>query len=481
MFFIDLNSWLLLSTVWFKREINERGITHLKIKYSTIKDFFLVFLSAILTIILFDQTNGVENQNYIIAIIDAFFKSLTMVIVISTINDVSRKTYISGVAVFLLVAVLYNQNSVTKYAVESLYDGAISNSLYRFLGSCFINILLIFGVLIWKHIHLSTRVFKIDSNKFITELHVNSYIVYTVLITYVLLQIYSLISTGRAFTSTDSRTLRTFYTTFEYICFTILVYNVKKTGNKIELKSLIPIVLILLFLAFFSITTGSKQSLIRSALVIACGLIFLKKLEFTQIKTILYVSPLIMQIFTSLTEVISGRFSYYDSYWTLRYHLFRYDLSDLAITIASRFGQATHQKDMIFEALQNSVPSFIFENKSEVLNMYYSNIKSIGLEGFPMDYNDTIFSFGAQIGGYVGIVVTFFLIIFLFEWISTKVVQIRAIGPAILIVFFSYFSYVESDLYMFIYNTRDLIIYFIISWLIFKFTIYKNINQRARL
>lgn len=448
----------------------------MKLKVSVIKDFILAYLCAFFTIIIFYNINGVSNGTYIISFIDALLKTLTMIIVIEITGDTLKKQCLTGAAVFLIVTVLYNQNSICKYAVDSLYDGSISDNVLRFFGSCYINIIIIVGALLWNEYHRKNKEFNYDSgNKFVRQLKINKLLLWMIVIVYFLIETFIIIS------STSSRGISRFMSTvlsaFEYITYTVITINVVKRNGKYVLSSLLPVCFVGVFLFFVTMFTGSKQAFIRSGIVIVLSLVFQRKLSFRLTKFFLYVSPFLLQGITSLSEMVSGRFLEYLDYWTLRYHVFRYDLSDLAITFANNSNRIQYQLGVVKEAFLYSLPKFIYGNKMEVLPVYNASVKSVGLEGYPMDYNDTIFSIGGQIGGYIGIFLAFIVFLLFCEWLSKRLISIRAVGPAILMSFFGYFSYVESDLFMLAYNTRDLIVYFAISIIIFRIAIKrKNIK-----
>lgn len=433
----------------------------MKVKKNFIYGFIVAFICAILTIFLFYIANDIENDTLLIAIVGAFFSTLTMTIVISKIEIALNYTELSGPVVFLLVAVLYNQNSVIKYAVNSIYDGAIDNLTQRFFGALFIDILIVFGTYFWSWMHRNNKEFLKNSKKDFQQLTVPGYVVYFMVISYVLL---AFLSIGYV----KSKLVSVILTGYSYLCFSAVALYVKIYNNKYRLSSLIPIVLLGFSLFILSILGGSKQIIIRAAIVIVCALIFQNKLSFNKIKIALYTSPLIMQGLVSLTELISGRFINYSTEWMLRYHIFRYDLSDLAMTFAFRFDNLKYSWGIVKEAFLYSLPSFLYSSKEEILPMYNANVMSAGLEGYPMDYNDTVFSFGAQIGGFLGIVIAFFAVLFLHEWISKKLIRISRVGPAILMTVFGYFSYVESDLFMFVFNTRDLLVYIVLALVVYR-------------
>lgn len=447
----------------------------LKVRKSCFGELLIAWLSATVTIILFYSAHGIDNGTYFIAITDAFFKSLTMVIVFSILASVTRSSYISGATMFLLVNILYNHNSVLRYAVSSLYEGSISNNSVRFLGGLYVNFILIIAALIWRRQHLRNQEFQSnDEYGVIENLRVSPWIACSLALVYLMIEIYSLFTTGSPLASNSTRMMSTVVKAMECICITLATLTIKKGKIGYKPISLIPAAIILLTVVIVTMSTGSKRYLVGTALVMVCCLIFQKKLEFARIRYLLYLSPLALQGITNLSEAISGRWGDKTSWglFTLRYHVFRYDLSDLATTMSLRYWQSTNKLKLLTEALQQSIPSAIYKNKPESLEMYKANIHSMGLE-MSMDFNDTFFSMGAQLGGFVGMLIFFVLVVLFFEWISRRIIRIKKIGPAILMTFMEYFSWAESDINMFIYHTRDLILYLFFSWIIFRLLVHK--------
>lgn len=437
------------------------------IQKKTIIDCFFAYLCADITILLFYNANDVKNETLFISFVGAFFSTLCMVAVVKILENTLLDTVLSGPVVFLLVAVLYNQNSVIRFAVESLYDGSIENRMERLFGAIFIDVLLVTGTFFWSEMHKKNKLFNKDKGYALQSLTIPGFAAYFLTISYMIMSLMMQ-------TTEVNNFLKLIQTGYSYICFSAVALYVKVKKRRYELPSLIPVVLLGIHLLILTNLVGSKQIIIRAAIVIACALILQNKLSLNKIEVLLYASPLIMQGIVSVTELFSARFVNYANAWMLRYHVFRYDLSDLTMTFALRFKSMKYSAEVVKEAFLYALPSFLYGEKQEVLPMYNANVRSAGLEGFPMDYNDTVFSFGAQIGGFLGIIIVFFAVLVLQEWISKRVIKIKNVGPAILMTILGYFSYVESDLYMFLFNTRDVIIYIILALFVYKIFLRKH-------
>ena len=110
----------------------------------------------------------------------------------------------------------------------------------------------------------------------------------------------------------------------------------------------------------------------------------------------------------------------------MQYHAFRYDLSDLAITIAERETEDPERGleegwKVVREALEMAVPSVLSggygkeSGKPTELDAYRNQLSGIGLYPDADDYNDTFFSMGAQLLGYPGIFLVFAGILILYD------------------------------------------------------------------
>lgn len=453
-----------------------------KIRKSWFSDFILAYSFAAATIFLFYKANNIKNGTYMLALFSAMVKTFVMVEVLGMIEKSVKKQHISGATVFLLVSILYNQNSILKYAVDCLYDGSIDNNALRLIGDIYVSVIIFIGVLVWKKVHKANKEFNLlENERFMPEFKINKLLLWMILFAYLIVQAYFLIKQNTLVTNAGSRSLNTVFSALEYICFALVVINVKKVNGKYVLSSFVPICVLGIFLVLATVILGTKQVIIRPAIVIACGLVYQNKLSIKKMKYFIYASPLLLQGITNLSELVSGRFSEYPALWVLRYHVFRYDLSDLAMTFAVHFSKSLYKWGVVKEAFCYSLPKFLYDKKLDVLPMYNANVKSIGLEGYPMDYNDTVFSFGAQIGGGIGILLAFILIVLFHEWISRKIVRINKMGSIILMVLFGYFSYVESDLFMFFYLTRDTVVYLILAGLLLKIILRRKKEKRTKI
>lgn len=433
--------------------------------------FGLSYLSAWLTVVVFFIQNHISYDRVFISFVDAVLKSLIFTYVISAIDERNNGQYYTGASFLLLATVLYNQNSVTKYAVSSLYTGSVDNTFLRFVASQIINLTILVTTFLWRKVHKKNiRTGKVGK-RFKKEILVPSVLLWILIILYVILQVVSIYMYGTVARNISSRTMRTVLNALTYVLYSLLVINVKKgVRGKLNIKSLMPIMVMFMLNLYITLETGGKQFIVIFALIICCGLVYLNKVPFDSIKWWLATSPLILQLITSISELMSGRMALYQSDIVLHYHVFRYDLADFAYTIASRYGRINAPLRVIGEAIEMAIPKVFLPSKIDELEAYPAQIGEVGLDSL-FDYNDTFFSMGAQAAGFVGIFLVFFLVVLFYEWLSIKIQNIKHVGAPLFLLCISYFAYPESDWSMFVSNTRDLLVYIIIGIIIFKLSV----------
>ena len=171
---------------------------------------------------------------------------------------------------------------------------------------------------------------------------------------------------------------------------------------------------LLLPISPFSSWERSKQALTGFALYCLLAFLVAGRISMRQVSFLLVLSPLLLCLVTGVSEHTSGRLSGYPTRFVMQYHAFRYDLSDLAITIAERETEDPERGleegwKVVREALEMAVPSVLSggygkeSGKPTELDAYRNQLSGIGLYPDADDYNDTFFSMGAQLLGYPGI------------------------------------------------------------------------------
>ena len=437
----------------------------MKIKPYILLDFACVYIFTTISILLYYHFFKIENGTLFFAIIATAVRSLITVYTMNNIENTCKDNYYSGGAFLLYTTVLYNQVASIKYSVDYFYPGAINTLYTRALGSLYIDFVIMVANIFFKYYHKKKyeNIEKKDSIIGIDFL----YITLLFLFIYVYLNFSSVFKTGQLLIYSVSRTSRTFVNSLTYITYALTIMNIRLDSNKrVVVKSTIPCILLTVVNLLLTMITGKKNIIIVYMVVTICGLLMTRKIKFSIAKISAYISPLILQIIQIISERTSER-DWFNTTYLLRYHAFRFDISDFAITIANRFSSITKPFNVIIEALEYSIPKVFNVNKISELIEYKTQIESVGLTR-DFDFNDTFFSMGAQVGGYIGIMIVFIAILIFFEYFSYKIYKIKIIGGCINIVLISYFASCESDWSMFIFQTRDVFIYIILSYILFR-------------
>ncbi len=432
-----------------------------------IKDVIIAFVLTSISVILYYLYYPVNNNSFFVALCSSFVRSIVSVIVLHLIEKACKDNSYSAGAFLLYSCLIYNQISVIKYSVNVLYHGAINDLYLRILGSLFIDFVLIFSSVIYYYYH--RRCVKRNSNYFkAKDFNISFLIIYPFVAIYAMINFFYTKNVGGIISIDVSRTMRTFITAFTYFVYALTIIYVKKEDGKFKYSSFFPLIIIAVVNLYITMVTGKKNIFIVFGVVIVCGLLLTKKIQFKHFKYIAFASAIFYQLIQISSEALSSR-TWYNIEYLMQYHAYRFDLSDLATTISLDYSRIANPFNIILESIKYAIPSFIYSEKNLELSNYINSMNAVGLDG-SFDFNDTFFSMGAQIGGFFGIIVVFVIILLFFEWLNSRLLSIKN-GIGVLIVLIPYFATSESDWSMFIYQTRDLIIYILVSYLIFYFSI----------
>ncbi|SFG80573.1 hypothetical protein SAMN05216356_1335 [Oribacterium sp. WCC10] len=439
--------------------------------------FVISFAVVGVTAFIYYSYYGVGNNRLLLAILHSFCSSLTMVYVLAKVEKSSQKKGFSLVAVLLIVMVLYNQNSVTKFSVRSLFEGYTDNNMIRLLGGVYVDVIIIITTFFWSR-YRQNKLRK-SFNVFTGEkkiIHISSYVMYG------MVTVLFLISQLASSVYTISRSQKTFVEAIYYVtCATEVIY-VKNRENKKSLRKYIPLLLVGVLRVVEAMTHGGKSAIVKYLLIIALGLWYMDVLKFKYIKLATCISPAVLQLVTIITEIVSNRMVYFNEEWVMRYHAFRYDLSDFSITIALK-SDFSYGFRLIRDAIVFAIPGFDMQEKNNILynGAYRKQMASIGLSAVDMtgnleDFNDTLFSIGAEIFGIIGMFLFFAFTVAFFEWISKKLLKSK-VGYMLLLVLIGPACLVECDLLTFVYTIRDSALICLMAY--YSFKIIKILQHRG--
>lgn len=447
------------------------------LKKNTLHDCLWAILFAVVSVVVYYMFYEINNGTFVLAILSAIVRSLLLVFVLNKIHKACDDNCYTGAAYLLYSTVIYNSISSIKYSVDYLYTGAIDDLLIRVLGSLYIDFVIVVATNVFSRIHRkNVKRYHIVNRG--TNVYIPLFLTYIIVFIYAGLNLSYTIVNSSMLVSGVSRTMRTFVYALTYITYAAIVLNVKKNKNgNISFPCLIPVLLVCVVNAYMTLITGKKNIIIVFAVVIICGLLFAKKINFKIAKFSALASPLALQAIQIFSESTSSR-SFFTNLYQLQYHAFRFDLSDLATHISLKFGSIQNPLTIISESISYAVPSVISKNKTTDLLNYKAQLGAVGLNP-EFDFNDTFFSMGAQAGGFLGILLVFILITIFFEWYSMKLLNMKSIGSIMFLVLIGYFASCESDWSMFVYQTRDTVIYIVLTWLVFRlFTRIRRGGQR---
>lgn len=440
------------------------------------KTLLMVWLVSCITIILYYYQNSAPIENAVVAVVSSFFSSSVLIYLLYSLDKYKLEARLSFGYILVAISVLYNHNSLTKYVVDSLFDGYISSLYLRLLGSILVDLIIFSAIML-----LNRRYSKLQNSYKYEASFINIQLPFIlILIFIVMIADYSVLQMPikNRLLDTGDRLLRCI------ACSLVVVYakNNERSGF---IKKYFPIIALTIWYVFLTSITGSKSLIVLYAFVIAIALYYLDMVGLKTLTLGFAMSPFVIRGISSISELISGRMNVFSSEWVLRYHSFRYDLSDLAVTILGEPSSLKYSMDIVTDAIKFAMPSSLVNlDKDSLLNggAYRSQMQLIGLQpyddwGFPEDFNDTLFSVGAQIGGLVGMVLFFIFVVLVFDSFSSYIKK-KKLGYEIIIAMIGMVALVECDMFSFVNNIRDLIIvYMVVS--VFYFVMRKFRRKRS--
>lgn len=439
----------------------------MKVKLKNIKEILFAWVICIITILMYYGIHNINLSNTIYAIIKSLFSSITLIYVLNKTENLANKGIFTCASALIIITALYDQNSLTKFSVDKLFDGFISDNLLRLLGGIYVDIIIIVTT------HLITRMQLNGSHKNNnTErlIYVSTPIMYLLVIIFGYITLFVFNKSAASTTRLES-TIRDIISYLTYASATIYAFNRK---NKNKLFAYFPIILITIINLYKSLQYGGKATLLKFAVIIAFGLYYFGMVKFKTMKSWFIVSPIILQLYTIISELTSNRMANFNSYYVLQYHAFRLDLSDFALTIAIKANHLKYATGLIKDAFVFCIPGYSPSVKNDILlqGAYRKQLLEAGLPatdiyGTLSDFNDTLFSIGAELSGFVGMFLFYLLIAVIFELISRLIIK-NKYGYAIALVAIEMASLVECDLLMLTYTLRDMILIVLIATIWFN-------------
>lgn len=365
----------------------------------------------------------------------------------------------------LLVFAVYFHLSSIKYAVHQLYPNYISDLGVRLLGSVLVFIVFIISTSLWSNMnHHRFREDKISDNYKRHPL-----LAWAVSVLCVVAQCY--INTLPEIVLKKAMTTQLKETIY---CLGLVVslINIRKNEyhRKIILNtSCFPLLVIIMYSITEALYTGSRSALITPVVVSLAGLLKLGKIDNVwTIKKVVGIAPILILLYSILIFNTSNRFEN-DRNNYVKNLVYRFDLSDLAITEILRTEFKDYSLDSIREAVELAVPGFLFHGDKMAIkrNSQYKKILRISNLYTEADYNDTLFSMGAEIGNIIGFILVPIVFVIYFELLDFWICGWKNANFSIIAIVI-YFCSVENGWQKFFLDTRTYLIILICTYVFLK-------------
>lgn len=393
-------------------------------------------------------------NTYGYAFVHAIIASLLMIQLIRVGEKTVYRNSESLVFVSLLTICLYNYCSSGKFIISELYPGFIDTPVERLFGSLYVDIVILVAIRLWDKLnskHISKRVTNPKYYK------INIFLTLAVTMLYFVKTLNTIIF-HVSFLVISNATLDRFLNSL--LCalalfLVIMGYYSKK--NKIIYLFLF--VIIIGSAVISSIGSGKRNQLLVPVIFVIAILYLMQKINFKFFRALISGIPIGIVFLSNIIFLLSERYST-RNYWYVRDFVYRFDISDFAITIA-KSGSVSYGS--IVDGIISAIPRLQYAG-----NGYSNTMLKAGLSGIE-DYNDTIFSIGAEVLGYVGILIIPIIILLFLEELdyflkSRKTYNLRL--SRFLIIF--EFTVAETTWAMFILYTRNAILGILIGFILLK-------------
>lgn len=223
--------------------------------------------------------------------------------------------------------------------------------------------------------------------------------------------------------------------------------------------------------------------LMTPIIVILAIMLCLRKVkDFIFLKRMVSILPLGVAVFSSIVFLASDRFQTNDTLFMSNL-VYRFDMTDFAITEAERTTFKDYSIDSILEPIQLAIPGrFSTRDKTAIQkdNQYKKVLAASGLY-INADYNDTVFSMGAEIGGYLGFFLLPIWLLIYYELLDRWITSKGEIGNICKLSIIPYFCGAENVWQKFILDTRTYLIVYIVFYFMIIFFIKNRVRKAKKL
>lgn len=432
----------------------------MNLKHTELEIIFAGIIYVVYTHVFISKIYAINDWSLFYSLIHSFLASIILIYLFRVGQRTIERNSESLVFVTFLMICIYNFSSSNKYIIPYLYPGFVDNSFIRLLGSVYVDFIILVAILIWdrfnvKHINRKQKNYNLYSGN-----------TFTGLITAVLYALFALNNTifkiPILYIAND--TLRSFANTF--LCsISLLTIIVELQARKNCFFNIVLMSVVIVVEIIISINTGKRHELIIPVVTILSYMYIFKKLKIPFARRLIAWCPLVIIIGTQLLFEISGRYVN-QGYWYIREFVYRFDLSDFALTVsASEFKGLSS----LVEGVIAAIPGVSIDNLSYQGVMYGAGLSVIE------DYNDTIFSIGSELCGLAGMAIVPIIIILLLEVMDWKLKTSRLTGVRFsrLLIVFEY-TIAETTWAMLFLYTRNALLAVIIGFVVLTLIIRKD-------
>lgn len=445
------------------------------------KSDFYIFLFQYIYIGLYFVFINVTKNSLIYCLIHGTVSSIVACIVLNCMDKALKRDTFSLAAMYLYVSAVYLHFSSVKYITNPLYVGYTTDQNLRLFGSIFSAIVIIIEAVSWNKFN---RKHSVQDNyvKMVNHLNINSLIVWCVVIASVALML--LTSIGNVVYSSNSTMNDQISKTILGISVVLALLNIKvrDPDRKFSISNYYgygPMIFVFLGAFIQSASLGKRHMFIVPVIMAIAGSLCLKKIsQIDIVRNITMILPMIFAIFSIAIFISSNRFQTGTDAF-MRELTFRFDLTDLAVTEAGNTSFKDYSIDSIVEPVELAIPGGLFiGNKNEIQkwNQYKKILQISGLYT-EADYNDSVFSMGTEIGGYIGFVLIPYIIMIYYEMLDRWISSWQRIGGICKLAIIPYFCSTENVWQKFVLDTRTYFIILVVFYIILRLTVFKKLRE----
>ncbi len=328
-------------------------------------------------------------------------------------HDINKENR-SLVVISIYVICLYNIIASNKYILDQLYPGFIGSNFVRLCGSILVDFTTMAIIYIWNRLN---KVHNACYENDISSLYIKPYIQWIGIVGYALFIFNNVLKGIDLLVITNETLFNMLRMTWLSIIIFGAVSSIRIGKGKGNFRAWSQLLMILLISGLHALLIEKRYSIILPMLFIIGMMLAMNKISVLTLKRISGVVPIgVLSLSLCMFSPTSSRYTNKNpEYWFVRDLVYRFDTSDFSSTLAINLDVEDFSLKEIYEGFINAIPGKSIENLQYQKTMQAATLSSVE------DYNDTVFSMGAEILGWVGIVLVPTLLIVLLEWIDNLI------------------------------------------------------------